>query len=42
MLWFLIKQQTNPFNQKSGKQVIVKLTSKHQTTFPPNRIKIDT
>jgi hypothetical protein len=39
VLLFLNKLQTNPFNQKSGEQVIVKLTSKHQT-FPSNRIKI--
>jgi hypothetical protein len=31
---------TNPFKQKQRKQVIAKLTSKHHTTFPPNRIKI--
>jgi hypothetical protein len=31
---------TNPFKQKQRKQVTVKLTSKHYTTFPPNRIKI--
>jgi hypothetical protein len=30
---------TNPFKQKQGKQVIVKLTSKHHTTSP-GRIKI--
>jgi hypothetical protein len=31
---------TNPFKQKQRKQVIVKLTSKHHTTFPQNRFKI--
>jgi hypothetical protein len=31
---------TNPFKQKQRKQVFVKLTGKHHTTFPPNRIKI--
>jgi hypothetical protein len=31
---------TNPNNQKQRKQAIVKLTSKHHTTFPPNKIKI--
>jgi hypothetical protein len=31
---------TNPFKQKQRKQVIVKLTNKHHTTFPPNRMKI--
>jgi hypothetical protein len=30
----------NPIKQKQRKQVIVKLTSKHHTTFPPNRIEI--
>jgi hypothetical protein len=31
---------TNPFKQKQRKQVIIKLTSKHNTPFSPNRIKI--
>jgi hypothetical protein len=31
---------TNPFKQRQRNQVIVKLTSKHRTTFPQNRIKI--
>jgi hypothetical protein len=35
------KPHSNPFKQKQRKQyVIVKLTGKHHTTFPPNRIKI--
>jgi hypothetical protein len=31
---------TNPFKQTQREQVIVKLTSKHHTTFQTNRIKI--